>query len=355
MIHRFPIVGRYMRDVLNEPLQRFRLSLLLLFLLIVIGTGGYILIEGMVFVDALYMTVITLATIGFGEVQPLSTEGRVFTIFFILLGVSTGAWAISNGIEMILGDSVWQSVQRRRIDRALMNLKDHYIVCGYGRMGRQIVRDLRSRNQDFVIIELSPGAEMVLLDAGYPHIIGDAEQDEVLLRAGIERARGLVAALDSDAANVLTVLTARGLNPDLLVVARATNEPAESKLRRAGADRVVSPDAIGGHRLALALLQPKVHDFLEKVFNIHELDIDIGEIYVDEDSALAGLTIAGTNLRSEWNLTILAIENLQGEFIISPDPQRVVEAGEIVIVIGTLDAITGFEQSIREKRASRKG
>ncbi|MEO5930398.1 MAG: NAD-binding protein, partial [Candidatus Kapaibacterium sp.] len=203
--------------------------------------------------------------------------------------------------------------------------------------------DLKNRGEDFVVIELSGQTEERLLEKGYPYVIGDAEDNSVLIRAGIERARGLVAALDTDAANVLTVLSARELRADLLIVARATNENTEGTLRRAGADRVVSPDAIGGHRLALALLQPKVHDFLGKIFNIEELDVYIGEIVIDERSRLAGITVAGTNFKDRWNVTILAIQTTGEEFIISPDAQRVIVPGETLIVIGPLQAISRIE------------
>jgi voltage-gated potassium channel len=273
-------------------------------------------------------------------VHPLSQEGRIFTMCLIVMGVGTAAWALGTGIEVVLGENLWQSVQRRRLMKDIMNLSNHYIVCGYGRMGRQIVNDLKNRGEDFVVIELSGQTEERLLEKGYPHVIGDAEDNSVLIRAGIERARGLVAALDTDAANVLTVLSARELRADLLIVARATNENTEGKLRRAGADRVVSPDAIGGHRLALALLQPKVHDFLGKIFNIEELEVDIGEIVIDEGSRLAGITVAGTNFKERWNVTILAIQTTGEEFIISPDAQRVIVPGETLIVIGPLQAIS---------------
>ncbi len=339
MIRSFPKGARFLRTLLEDPLRRFQLSLLLLALLVLVGTTGYRLIEDMSIVDSVYMTIITVATIGFGEVKPLSDAGKIFTIVFIILGVSTGAWAITNGVEILLGGNVWLSLQRRRLLRVTMDIQNHYIVCGYGRMGRQIVRDLQSRDEEFVIIEKSPEMEVRLLEEGYPHIIGDAENDEVLVRAGVKRARGVVSALDTDASNVLTVLAARELNPDLLIVARATNEPAESKLRRAGADRVVSPEAIGGHRLALALLQPKVHDFLEKIFSIEEMDVDMGEIVIGENSPYAGMTVAATDLRGTLDLTILAIQSPAGEFIISPDADRIIVEGETLIVIGPLIAI----------------
>ncbi|MEO5928729.1 MAG: potassium channel family protein, partial [Candidatus Kapaibacterium sp.] len=223
MIRAFPTIGRFVGRHLSEPLRRFQIALMLLLLLVVTGTTGFRVIEGMGFVDSLYMTLITITTVGFGEVHPLSQEGRIFTMVLIVMGVGTAAWALGTGIEVVLGENLWQSVQRRRLMKDTMNLSNHYIVCGYGRMGRQIVNDLKNRGEDFVVIELSGQTEERLLEKGYPYVIGDAEDNNVLIRAGIERARGLVTALDTDAANVLTVLSARELRADLLIVARATN------------------------------------------------------------------------------------------------------------------------------------
>jgi len=337
-------IRSYIHEVLNDPLKRFRFSIVVLFLLLVVGSVGFMVIERMGVIDAVYMTVITLATVGFGEVHPLSQVGRLFTATFILVGVGTGAWAITNGFEVLLGESVWATMHRRRMNRVIMELTDHYIVCGYGRMGRQIVRDLRSRNERFIIIERESRIEELLVAEGLPYILGDAEDDGVLQRAGVERARGIVAGLNSDASNVLIILTSRGLNPRILIVARAANESSESKLRRAGAHRVVNPDAIGGHRLALALLQPRVHDFMSKIFNIEEMDVDIGEVHIPEGSTLAGRTIAETNLRARWNLTILAVQTPSSEFVISPDAHRVIEPHDTLIMIGGLADIHTFSQ-----------
>ncbi len=340
-----PAYARTIQNAVSDPIRRFRFALLLLFLLACFGTAGYMLIEKMTFIDAFYMTVITVSTIGFGEVHPLSPEGEIFTIIFIILSVGTGALVVSAGIEVLLGDRVWAQAHRRRTERIIMELKNHYIVCGYGRMGQQIVRDLVNRREKFVVIEQSLAIEKRLLEAGYAYILGDAEDDEVLKHAGVEHAQGIVAALNTDGANVLIALSARGLNPDILIVARSSNEYAENKLRRAGADRVVSPDAIGGHRLALALLQPTVHDFMTKIFNIEELDVDVGEVVVKEGSSLIGRSIIDLDIRGRWGLSIIAIQSENGEFIISPDATRRIISGETLIVIGRLDAIEKFDAS----------
>ncbi len=329
---------------LEEPLRKFQVSLLLMVALVLGGTIGYMLIEEMEVIDALYMTVITISTVGFQEVKHLSPEGRVFTTALIVLGVGAGAWAIRNGVEIVLGDTLWHSVQQRKIKKMIDNLSGHYIVCGFGRIGRQITRDMETRGEKFVVIDQNPERIEMIHNNGFLHVDGDATHDETLIEAGIERAAGVVAALNSDADNVLAVLTARGLNPKLLIVARAGDDKAESKLRRAGADRVVSPYAIGGHRLALALLQPSVHDFFSHVFNVEHPDVDISEIPVRKGATLVGQTIAACDLRNKWGLTVIGIGQVDGEFHISPDARRVIKESETLIVIGNPTRIAEYKE-----------
>ena len=332
------------RGALEDPLRQFQLSLVFLFLLILAGTAGYMAIQGLGWLDALYMTVITVGTVGFREVGEPTDAGKAFTIALIVLGVGIGAWAIGNAVEVMLGRALWISVQRRRMRQALQGLGDHFVVCGYGRLGSRIVRDLRARGESFAVVDWLPAMEEALVDDGIPHVVGDATTDETLLTAGVERARGLVAALDSDAANVLAVLSARGLNPGLLIVARDSTEASESKLLRAGADRVVTPDSIGGHRLALALLRPAVHDLFNEVFSFGvEIKVDVGQITIDPRSPFARQTVAGCDLRRVRNVSILAIRELAGGFALNPDAARVIHPGETLIVIGPAEAVYELE------------
>lgn len=334
---------RRLRVTLSSPLRRTQLSVLILLLLVLGGTIGYILLEDMGMVEALYMTVITITTVGFGEVKPLSNAGRLFTIGLIVFGVGAATSAISNAVEVVLGERLWFSVRQRRLEKLLLTMNNHYVVCGYGRMGQQIIRDLRARNESFVVIEAQPEMAALFLEENIPYVIGDATQDDVQLEAGIERARGFVAALDTDADNVLAVLTARGLNPDLFIVTRATHATTEKKLHRAGADRVVSPYDIGGHRVALALMRPAVHDFLNHIFDVTQMDMDIGEIHIRPGSPLAGQTLGTCDLRQVRNLTILAIQKPDGEFTINPGPERKIRPGETLIVIGPPESIYQIE------------
>ena len=258
---------RYTRDALSDPLRRLQLSVAVIVLLNIFGTLMYVLLEGWSPIDALYMTVITIATVGYGEVRELSAGGRVFTIVLIYLGVGAATTAITNAVSLALGPVLWGSLRRRRLKRMIENIENHYIVCGYGRMGRQIIHDLKMRDEPFVLVDTNEDLEDELTDNKVPYIMGDATQDENLYNAGIERARGFVAALNSDAGNIMAVLTARELNPRLFIVARVVRQESESKLRRAGANRVINPYQIGGHRIALALVRPAVNDFLDRIFH----------------------------------------------------------------------------------------
>jgi voltage-gated potassium channel len=336
-------IGRYSRAALGEPLRRAQLSVLLLLLLVLAGTLGYMALEHMGAVEALYMTVITISTVGFGEVHPLSNAGRLFTIGLIVLGALALASTVGNTVEVLLGQRLWTSLQRWRMEEWLMKATNHYVVCGYGRIGQQIVRDLRARDVPFVVIEADPSQEETFLAEQITYIIGNATLDETQLEAGTDRARGFVAALDTDADNVLAVLTARGLNPDLFIVARATSPASENKLRRAGANRVVSPYDIGGHRISLALLRPAVHDLLNQIFDVSQMDTDIGEIHVTAGSRLAGQTIGACDLRRVRNLSVLAIQGPDSAFTINPGPRHTIQVGETLIVIGPPDAIYQLE------------
>jgi voltage-gated potassium channel len=338
-------VSDRLRRIRDEPIRQLRISLFLLIALAAVGTIGYALLdERYSAIDALYMTIITLTTTGFREVYPLSPVGKVFTIGLIVVGVGIAAWAVGNAAEVMLGEAFWSSFQRRRIKEAVMGLTDHYVVCGYGRLGRQIVRDLEARGESFVVMDVDPDVLEGLTDRNVPNLVADATTDDALEQAGVERARGLVSCLDSDANNVLTILTAREMNPRLLIVARANTEAAESKLRRAGADRMVTPEAIGGHRLALALLRPAVHDFFSRVFSFGlDADIDIGQITIPADSPFAGQTIANCDLRRVRSVSILAIRTDRATFDLNPEADRVIETGETLILIGTASAIYELE------------
>ncbi|MDQ4078842.1 MAG: NAD-binding protein [Chloroflexota bacterium] len=327
----------------HDALRQLRLAVLVLVLLLAIGTLGYMWLEGLGLIDAAYMAVITLTTVGFGEVRPLSPTGRLFTIGLIVLGVGTAAWGLRNAAEVALGEQFWHSLAERRMEQRLATIANHYIVCGFGRMGREVVAELQRHGKPFVVVDNSPDVGEVLLREGILHIVGDATLDEVLVGAGIERARGFVTMLDSDADNILAVLTAKGLNPDLLVVARASSEEAERKLKRAGADRVVSPYTSGGFRVALALLRPRVNDFLNTVVHNEALDIEMGELTLGPSSDFVGKTLRTSGLRQQWQAIVLAIFDADGEIVISPDPNYRLRAGDTLILVAPTESIQQLE------------
>lgn len=348
-LHFFNRLLKKLRQTLNDPLRRFQLSLLTLLALTLFGTWMYMLLENWSFFEALYMTVITIATVGFGEVRELSETGRAFTIILILLGVGAATTAISNAVSLALGPVLWSSLNQRRMLDMISQMENHYIVCGYGRTGKQIVRDLQARDEPFVLVDKQVDEEQMRED-GILYIEGDATRDEVLLQAGVEQARGVVAALNSDASNVMTVLTARGLNPAVFIVARVVHVESESKLRRAGANEVVNPYQIGGHRMALSLLRPVVHDFMDRLFHLgDDENVDIGQLIVHNESRLQGQTIGNIDLRGAHNVNILAIRSSDGQLAITPPPSRKLELHDVLIVIGPPASIYQLErENIRE-------
>lgn len=328
----------------DNPVHNVQLSLLTLMLLVAFGTLVYILLENMTFTDALYMTIITITTVGFGEVQELSPQGRAFTILLILLGVTAATTAISNAISVVLGPRLWHSIRLRRLEGILQQLEDHYIICGYGRMGSQVARDLQARGESFVVVDQNADIEAEMIAHEFPYIIGDATLDDTLMQAGIERARGLVAALNSDSDNVMTVLSARELSRKVIIVARVSNIEAESKLRRAGANRVISPYQLGGHRIAVALIRPSVSDFLDQLYSFGAgMHIDLGQLHVRAGSRLEGQKIGSSDLRRVHNVNVLAIQRGDGEIIITPNPDEPLTAGCVLIVIGPPDNVYELE------------
>ncbi len=341
---------RLSRSAFEDPIRRLQLSLILLVVLNVIGTIMYMLIEGWTFIDSFYMTVITIGTVGFGEVQTLSPAGRVFTVILIYLGIGTATTALTNAAALALGPLLWGSLQERRMRKMIDQLSNHYIVCGYGRMGRQIIRDLLMREEAFVLVDTNQDLAETLLEERIPFIIGDATDDDVLFAAGLRRAKGLVAALSGDAGNIMTVLTARELNPRLFIVARVVRAESESKLRRAGANRVINPYQIGGHRMALSLLRPAVHDFLDHIFHFGDnRNIDIGQVMVIPHSDLDGKTLATSGLRDKYNVSILGIREPNGKLEITPNPNTRLRPHSQLIVIGPPQAIYELEKAYMQQ------
>ncbi len=318
--------------------------------LVLVGTLGYALIEGWPWFDALYMTMITLSTIGYGETHELDTAGRVFTIFLIVGGVSTFVYVVSDFARSIVSGELRNYWSMKVMEQLLAQRRDHIIVCGYGRVGRLVCREFAKERVAFVVIDANAEALTKFhIEEGIA-ITGDATSDEVLKRAGIERARGLVTVMASDADNLFTTMSARLLNPKLFIVARVEDAVSEQKLVRAGANRVVSPYQIGGTRVAHAVLRPTVVDFIELATRTEHLEVQMEEARIAKDSGLAGRTLRDTNLRAELKIIIVAIKKHAGKMQFNPEPDAVLEAGDILVAMGSKEQLQRLDVMANPRR-----
>ena len=289
------------------------------------------MIENWSVLDSLYMTVISITTTGFAELKPLSASGRLFTIFLIILGVTSIAYIGGRVAQVFIENQFFRS---RRMNKRLDTIGNHYIVCGYGRMGKTICEGLVENDVPFVIVENSQQKVDVILAKNWLCVMGDATNDETLLEAGIKRAKGLVAVIRTDAENVFAALSAKELNPDVFVVARAIDEGTESKLKKAGADRVVKPYDLGGNRMVQLLLRPGVIDFIDGVARNRSLNISLEEIQVSVNSSLSGTTLLDSPVRKDLDIIIIAISKNTGEFMYNPKSTTRIEGNDKLIAIG---------------------
>lgn len=321
--------------------------------LLTVGTAGYQLIEGMSLIDALYMAVITISTVGFGEIEPLSPLGRLFTIGLIVGGGGVAAYALTSVAEFIVSGEWQEQMQRRRRRRMLERLSGHTIVCGYGRVGRHVADELHAQGQPFVVLDLSADKVERVRAAGYLAHQGNAANEAHLRQVGIERAGSLVATASSDAENVFIVLTARAMRPDLVIVARANFDESEEKLLRAGANRVILPYRICGRRMATLLSRPGVADFLDEVMHASKLEFLIDQVQLADASILVGQTLGEANLRSRFGITVLAFQMPNGRIDTSPGADMVLCQGGSLIALGTreqLQALAGLAQGLVQKK-----
>jgi voltage-gated potassium channel len=317
-------------------------ALALLFTVLVLGTIGYVGF-GFGFVDAMYQTVTTVATVGFREIRPLSTGGKFFTMALILVGVSSTLYAFSVLIETLIEGRLLDLLGRRRMERKITSMHDHVIVCGWGRVGRSIATEISEAGRPLVVVD-NDGDR--LADCPHPTVIGDATEDAVLTTAGIERAAALIAGVDADAANSFIILSARAMRPDLFIVARARSLDSEEKLRRAGADRVVNPQHIGGARMAAFVLRPHVAEFVDVVMHDRNLEFRLEELSIRGSSPIAGKTLRDARVRDRTGALVLAVRESQGNLRTNPSPDSTVEAGDLVIAIGTESELRALAELI---------
>jgi len=331
-----------------DTIRQFRLALLALIALVGLGTLGYHILEGWPLLDALYMTIITLSTVGFKEVHELDVTGRVFTMALIIFGVGIVFWAVASLIEAVIGEQIWHALQRKRMQKHISKIKDHFIVCGFGRMGQQIVKDLLRENVPHVVIEKNPEQLPKLIAQDIPFIEGNASDDKSLKAAGIDEARGLITVAPSDEDNVFITLSARALNPKLFIVARSIQEENEDKLKMAGADRVMSPYVLGGRRMALAVLRPNVLDFLDVAMHTDSVNITIEELKIKADSGLIGKSIAEADLQHKSGVMIVALRKASRKMIANPSPEEILSEGDILILVGASEQLTTAEEIVSQ-------
>ena len=301
------------------------------------GVIGYILIEGWTFLEALYMTIITVATVGFSEIRPLSPAGRWFTSVLIVLGVGFVFYSFGTLLEMMVEGGIQDILGRRRVEREIRELKNHYIVCGYGRIGKVVVEELVKRRLSLIVIETDAAKVQDMLERGILAIQGNAGDETILKKAGIERAIGLVGVAASDADNLFITITARDLNKDLMITARAETKESEKKLLQVGANKVVSPYLIGAYRLVNTILKPAVTQFIELSSLEREMDVRLEEIKVSDQSILNDRLLKDTPIRSELGIIVIGIEKKDGKMLFNPPSDQIIESGDTLITVGTLD------------------
>lgn len=329
---------------------RVRIVLLAVLAAMVVGTVAFHLIEGWSILDSLYVTAQTVTTVGFGDLTPRTTIGRAFSTVFMMLGVGVVLYALTSTMQSIVHSELFA---RYGHSRKMSKLRNHFIICGAGRVGSHLIRSLRAVDGEFVVIESDQKKAEALMDMGLPVLIRDATLEGTLVEAGVEHAHGLATCLPDDADNVYVVLTARDLNPKIHIVARAAEEQAESKLIRAGANRVVAPTIIGGHRMAMALTKPAVGDFLDSVTANH-LELGFEQLEVDGASTLVGRKLSETVIRSELNIVVVSIRRSDGEIIFNPSGETKIENGDMLIAIGNAESLARLNALARGRAAHEK-
>ena len=310
------------------------------------GTAGYMLVEGWNVWDAFYMTVTTVATVGYGEVHPLSPRGRLFTVALIFGGVGTLFYTVTLLATIIVEGGLHQRLERRRTARMLEQIKDHFIVCGYGRIGSIIAAELHQQGVPLAVIERDPERVRQAVDRGWLALEADASREEVLAKAGIHRARGLITAVGTDAENVFTVLTARVMRPDLFIIARVESDDAEHKLRRAGADRVISPYQIGATQMVQTALRPAVVDFFHLATSSDRLDLSMEQVHIKDDSPLANQTIVDAGIRQRFGVIVVGIKRAGGGMDFNPPPEAVMRSGDELVVLGRTESVKALEKGV---------
>ncbi len=326
--------------------RRITLAIILILLCLSIGTIGYSTFEGWNIFDSIYMTVITLATVGYEETHPLSQQGRIFTVFLIIMGTGTLVYGVSVITAFIVEGELRDILRRRRMEKDIFNLKNHYIICGGGKTGKYIIHEFLKMKENFVVIEKNKDQISWLEEYHILYINGDATNDEILIKSKIESAKGLITCLTSDEENLFMTVTARMLNPSLRIVAKSEEEINREKFIRAGASEVVSTTAIGALRMASVMLRPTVVSFLDTMLRETKTVLRIDEVVIPPESKFINSTLAQIDLQNRYNLIILAKKEFADKYIFNPPPNALIQPGDIFIIMGETTKIKELESNL---------
>jgi voltage-gated potassium channel len=335
-------------DLMDHLPRRLALIAIALAITLAGGTAGFVVIEHYPVFDAFYMTLTTVTTVGYGEIRPLHHAGRVFNSFLIFFGVSVMLLAIGAMTQTIIELELNQFFGKRRVKKMIEKLHGHYIVCGFGRVGRGAADELRQQRANFVIVDHNEEKVERAIKEGMLAVLADASRDEVLRDVGIDRAKGLIATLASDADNLFLILSARTLNSKIQLTARVAEQTSEEKLRRAGADFVFAPYNSTGHRMAQALLKPHVQQFIDFTTQNMEVKVNIEQVRVSARSQFVDATIAAMQIRSEMGVIVLAIRNADGKMVFNPAGDTRISVGDHLIVMGQEEGLQKLESALNE-------
>jgi voltage-gated potassium channel len=322
--------------------DKIRVALFGLLIIIIVGTFGYHLIEGWNFLESLYTTIQTISTVGYGDYTPQTGEGKLFTIILIIFGVGTMLYTVGMLAETMVEGRLRALTGKGKQGKMIEKIKNHYIICGCGRIGQLICRELKADKMDFIVIDSDPEVIQKIEEEGFVYYRGDATQDKSLLGAGIKRAKGIVCVLPTDAENLYVILTAKELNPNIYVLSRSEEEESEHRLLRAGADRVMSPYILGGMRMAMAILRPAMLDFIEITTSRQSLELRMEEMSVCDGSPIIGKSLEESEIRHNFGLIIVAVKKDSGKMIFNPLANSVIETGDKLIAMGEDENVTRF-------------
>jgi voltage-gated potassium channel len=328
-------------------MQKVAIVLLLFIIIIFGGTAGYMYLEETSFWDGMYLTIITIATVGYGDMVPTHPAGKIFTIFLVFAGAGLVMYTFSKITEAMIEGGLRKILERRKMDKKIASMQNHFIICGFGRIGQVICEIMKNAGKPFLVIERDDEQLKELDNLGYTSLAGEASEDEILLRAGINVAKGLISVVSTDADNLYITLTARGLNPSLFILSRSSGaKGTETKLLRAGASKVISPYYIGARRMAQLILQPTVTDFLDLATYAGQLELRLEEMVVTDQASFVNKNLMNSGIRKHHDVIVVAIKRKGGDMIFNPKPDTMILSGDTMIVMGKIPQIKALEKKL---------